>query len=112
MEETLAQKRARLILQVQGGQLTATEAAAQLNVSTKTYYEWQQRALDALVSAMIDRPTGRPGTEEDPEVKSLRRENADLKEKLALSTRAEEVKEMIRRELASLEAGQKKQKAR
>jgi DNA-binding XRE family transcriptional regulator len=43
--EDLAQRRAEIIVQVQSGQLTATEAARQLGVSRKTYYQWERRAL-------------------------------------------------------------------
>jgi hypothetical protein len=49
---------ATLILQVCAGQLTATEAARQLGVSRKTYYQWEARALRSLMQGL--RP-GRPG---------------------------------------------------
>lgn len=56
--ELQAQRRAALIVQVQCGQITATEAAAQLGISRKTYYEWEKRALSAMVG--VAGSAGRP----------------------------------------------------
>jgi len=43
MSDDLAQKRARIIMQVRGGTMTAEEGANQLGVSRKTYYEWEKK---------------------------------------------------------------------
>lgn len=40
-KDKLAIERAEVILKVQSGELTATEGAAMLKVSRKTYYEWE-----------------------------------------------------------------------
>ena len=81
-QEQLARRRAALIVQVQCGQITATEAAAQLGVSRKTYYEWEKRALNALVAALVDRPGGRPLTPGDPEKAALQEQKQSLQEQL------------------------------
>jgi DNA-directed RNA polymerase specialized sigma24 family protein len=46
-EKKLARERAAIILQVRSGALTATEGAERLGISRKTYYEWEDRALQA-----------------------------------------------------------------
>ena len=56
------QQRAALILQVRSGQMTAQEAAQQLGVSRQQYYRWEKRALQAMLSALMARPKGRPKT--------------------------------------------------
>ena len=47
-----ARQRAELILQVRSGQLSATAAAQTLGISRQQYYQWEQRALSALLSAV------------------------------------------------------------
>jgi transposase len=79
-QELQAQRRAALIVQVQCGQITATEAAAQLGVSRKTYYEWEKRALSAMVTALQDRPGGRPATPRDPQKETLQQQTQELQE--------------------------------
>ena len=85
----MARKRAEIILKVRNGQLTATEAARELGVSRKTYYKWENRALEAMVNALEDRNGGRPIQEKDPEKEHLQkelvileREKAKLEERL------------------------------
>jgi len=73
-----ARRRATLILKVQSGAITATEAATALGVSRKTYYEWERRALQSLLMAMKDRPAGRPSTPTNPEKEQLQNRVADL----------------------------------
>ena len=57
-------QRAELIMKVRCGLMTATEAAAQLGVSRKTYYQWERRGLSALVDGHCDQRAGRPETPE------------------------------------------------
>ena len=73
----------QVILAVLAGQLKVTEAASQLGVSRKTYYEKQERALTAMREALKDRPTGRPLNPVDPE-------KEELQEELEASRRAQE----------------------
>ena len=81
--EELARRRAALIVQVQSGLITAKEAARQLGVSRKTYYEWERRALAAMVQALADRPGGRPATPRpDPEKQTLETQAQQLEHKV------------------------------
>ena len=52
-EKKLARDRAAIILQVRSGALTAVEGAERLGVSRKTYYEWEDRALQAMALAFV-----------------------------------------------------------
>lgn len=68
------------ILAVWAGRSTATEAAQRLNISRKTYYQWETRAMDGLRQGVQQLPAGRPRTALDPEQKALERENRRLQE--------------------------------
>jgi transposase len=58
-QQSLAPKRAQLIIQVRSGSLSAKEAARQLQTSRKTYYKWERRGLAAMVKALANGKTGR-----------------------------------------------------
>jgi transposase len=60
MKPNSARQRAELIMKVRCGILTAKQAAAQLGVSRKTYYKWEQRGLAALLQGLDDQQAGRP----------------------------------------------------
>ena len=77
-QEALARRRAELIVQVQGGLLTATEAARRLGVSRKTYYQWERRALGGMIEALQDKEGGRPPRPQDPQKEGLRKRVEDL----------------------------------
>jgi len=76
MKQDRARQRAEMIMKVRCGILTAKEAAAQLGVSRKTYYKWEQRGLAALLEGLDDQQAGRP--------KKPQRES-DLEKQLARS---------------------------
>jgi transposase-like protein len=73
--------------------MTATEGAAALGVSRKTYYKWENRALGAMLDGLEDRDTGRPelpGPSRDEvelkkELEELHRQNELLEKKLELA---------------------------
>jgi transposase len=94
--EKEACQRLDAIMKVRAGLLTVTEAAQFLNVSRKTYYEWEERALQAVTPALQNRPPGRPPTLEDPEKERLRREVADLQEDVEEMTQALRVIRVLR----------------
>jgi len=77
-EKRLARRRAELIVQVQSGLMTATEAARQLGVSRKTYYQWERRALSGMVDALQGKTGGRPSKPQDPEQEPLRKRLSEL----------------------------------
>lgn len=86
-----ARLRAELIMKVRCGLLTAQQAAEQLGVSRKTYYQWEERGLSALLSSLADKGSGRPSPPVDSEKQALQRqleqahrECAILQHKMAL----------------------------
>jgi transposase len=99
-----ARRRAALIVQVQCGQITAKEAAAQLGVSRKTYYQWEKRALQALVGSQMERLGGRPATPRDAEKEQLQQQTTQLQDQLQVL----EQTQAIRQQLAELERSKKK----
>ena len=102
-EEPKAQERQRVILEHLRGQLSATQAALELGMSRKTFYEWLQRAMVGMLSALQDRPTGRPAQSMDPEKKQLLEELETLeKERLVLENRLR-IQEAIRQMLNELQ---------
>ena len=56
-----------------GGRLTSAEAAGQLGVSRKTFYEWREKALRGMEAALRDAEPGRPPNPVDPEKEELRK---------------------------------------
>jgi transposase-like protein len=96
-----SQQRAALILQVRSGQLTAEQAARQLGVSRQTYYKWEQRALQALLTALEDQPTGRPKGESDPEKEALQTRVEQLEEQVQLFQERETLRQMVTKIMAA-----------
>ena len=94
-ERKLARERASIILQVRSGALTATEGAERLGVSRKTYYEWEDRALEAMALALVNHPAGRPPVPLDAEKEELQRKVRDLEKKLYRAEKTIEVKDLL-----------------
>jgi len=99
--QTQAQQRALLIMQVRTGQLTATAAAQQLNLSRKTYYQWENRGLNALLESQIEQPPGRPPKEADPEKEQLRRKVAQLEQQITELEQVQKLREIVQQLQAS-----------
>ena len=94
-DKKLARERAMVILQVRSGALTAKEGAKLLGVSRKTYYEWEEKSLKAMVLALENRPSGRPPVLIDEEKETLRERVRELEKKLDLAEKTIEVKELL-----------------
>lgn len=94
-ERKLARKRASIILQVRSGAISATEGAERLGISRKTYYEWEDRALQAMAQALENHVPGRPPVPLDAEKQALQRKVRDLEKKLDLAEKTIEVKELL-----------------
>ncbi len=94
-DEERARLRASVVFAVRSGQITAEEGARRLGVSRKTYYEWENRALQAMTEAMEDKAPGRPGIPHDEEKERLNQEIAELKEKLFVAEKTTEVRDML-----------------
>ena len=90
-KELSARKRAEVIFSVRGGLCTASDGAAELGVSRKTFYQWENKALAAMAGALEEKDAGRPEqSDKDKEI-------AELKEKLSL---LEKEREEERRQFA------------
>lgn len=95
-----ARQRATIILKVRSGQLTATQAAGQLGISRQRYYQWEKRALQALLTALESQPKGRPRKlATDPEKQAL----LDRMEQLEQQVQLYEQKERLRTLLKKME---------
>lgn len=94
----LARRRAALILQVRSGRLSASAAARHLGVSRKTYYQYEQRALQGMLQALQPGVPGRPRSQPAPELISLRHQLEQLEQEL-LTTRQRAHLRLIVREL-------------
>jgi transposase len=94
-EKKLARERAAVILEVRSGKLTATEGAQRLQVSRKTYYEWEDRALQAMAQALENHSPGRPPVPVDPEKEELQGKVQELEKKLYLAEKTIEVKDLL-----------------
>jgi len=94
-EKKLARERASIILQVRSGSLTATEGAERLGVSRKTYYQWEDRALQAMALALENHSPGRPPVPLDAEKEELQRQVRDLEKRLYLAEKTIEVKDLL-----------------
>jgi hypothetical protein len=95
-----ARQRAEVIFKVRSGQLTATEAAQALGISRQQYYQWEQRALQALLTALENQPTGRPKNPPDPEKEALQRRVQQLEQQLL----EHQQKEQLRQKLKAIRA--------
>ena len=94
-ERKLARERAAIILQVRSGALTATEGAERLEISRKTYYEWEDRALKAMALALENHSPGRPSVPPDAEKEELQSKVRDLEKRLYLAEKTIEVKDLL-----------------
>jgi len=93
--ESLARRRAQIIVQVQSGQLTATEAARRLGVSRKTYYQWERRALQGMMEALQDKEAGRPSKPLDPEKEGLQKRLEDLAERERIRQQTDRIRSAV-----------------
>ena len=84
-----------MILKVRSGQMTATAAAQALGISRQQYYQWEQRALQALLSALEDQPTGRPKTPTDPEKEALQRRVQQLEQEVQRQQQREALRQLL-----------------
>ena len=91
-----ARLRAELILKVRSGQMTATEASQTLGISRQQYYQWEQRALQALLSALKDQPTGRPKKPADPEKEQLQLRVKQLEQQVQHQQQREQLRQLLR----------------
>lgn len=97
-------------MKVRSGFITATEGAALLGVSRKTYYKWENRALEAIMSELEEKPPGRPETpEHEHREAELQRRIETLEKEKQLLEKQMELKDMVHQ--LKLEAAVQGQKA-
>lgn len=89
-----AQERMKVFMKVQAGIITAARGAQELGISRQAYYEWETRGMEALMSGMSDRPTGRPRTEPPTVVKKLEKKVDRLEEELFLQKKMNEINKL------------------
>jgi len=106
MSDEKARIWAEKIIAVRSGKLTAREAALELSVSRKTYYEKENRALAAIVEALRDQPAGRPPQKTDQEKENLQRKVKTLEEENLLLRSSLRIREVMRE--AETEGGKKR----
>jgi transposase len=118
-DQELARLRASVIVAVRSGQITAEEGSRRLGVSRKTYYEWENRALQALTEALEDREPGRPAAPQDKEKQQLQKKITELENELFIAKKTDEVRNMLHlyelqkaKEKKAQEKKQKKKKKR
>jgi transposase len=94
-DRELARKRVAIMVAVRGGKLSVEDAARELGISRKTYYEWEQKALGAMTEAMTNRPAGRPSTKLDPQVQALQRRVKDLENEVIMLQETQEARTLL-----------------
>ena len=98
-----AKRRADLIMEVRVKRKSLTEAADELEVSRKTFYEWEERGLTAMVEALMDREPGRPAKPRpDPERLRLEKQVQEQQkeiEQLRLMARIRDILDPLRQPL-------------
>ena len=78
-----ARRRAEMILKVRSGEITATEAARLLGMSRKTYYQWEDRALQGMLEGLTEKEPGRPqAPKPDPQKALLEKKVAELEKRI------------------------------
>lgn len=90
-----ASQRAEVIFKVRSGQMSATAAAQALGISRQQYYQWEQRALRALLSSLEDQPTGRPKTPTDPEKDQLQHRVEQLEQQVQHYEQKEQLRQLL-----------------
>jgi transposase len=98
-----AQTRAEQIFKVRSGQMTAKAAAQALGISRQQYYQWEARALKALLNALEDQPTGRPREATDPEKTVLQHRVQQLEQQVQAYERKEQLRQLLNQWEASTE---------
>lgn len=91
--------------------MTATAAAQELGISRQQYYQWEQRALQALLASLEDQPTGRPKTPTDPEKEQLQHRVEQLEEQVLDYQQKEQLRQLLNQwEQSQLPPSKKKPK--
>ena len=83
-------------MKVRSGFMTATEGAAQLGVSRKTYYKWENRALEGMLKELGEKSPGRPGIpEHEHHEAELKKRIKELEKEKQLLEKQMELKDLV-----------------
>jgi transposase len=96
--EEQARQRAAVIWRVRSGAITARQAARELGVSRKTYYQWEARAMEGMLAALKNQPAGRPvriDAAQQQEQQLLTSRIQTLEQELTLARQTVEVKNIL-----------------
>ena len=93
--EQLVQLWMEKIVQVQSGLLTASAAAKQMNMSRKTYYQKERRALSGMRAGLLQKDSGRPRNPFDEEKEKLKTEMHELREEVTRLHQVQRVREVM-----------------
>lgn len=86
----------KAFLEVRGGILSVTDAAQRLGISRKTWYERENRLMQALLEAGTPKPPGRPSSQADPQTQMLRSENQSLRQQVVVLEQRSRIQQMLR----------------
>jgi transposase len=93
-----ARQRATIILKVRSGQITATQAAQELGISRQQYYQWEKRALTAMLDALESQPSGRPkNPTTDPAKQALLDRMQQLEQQVQLYEQKERLRNLLKK---------------
>lgn len=95
-QEQEVRERTAVIMKVQAGLMTPTEAAQKLGISRKTYYELEAKALSGLMQAIARGKTGRPKNAVDEEKEAMAKEIKALKQQVALNQMTIKIRELFK----------------
>ena len=98
------------VIQVRSGLMKAAEAARRLGISRKTYYKREKRVLAAMMAALADRSSGRPGVEVDEEKERLKAKVADLEQERTLLQNRLRIRDLLNAPLVEQPAKKKGRK--
>ncbi len=83
-------------MKVRSGFMTATEGAALLGVSRKTYYKWENRALEGMLKELEEKSPGRPETpEHEHHEAELKKRIEELEKEKQLLEKQMELKNLV-----------------
>lgn len=112
VQESRARQRMLLILQVQAGTKTATQAAAELGMSRQAFHQWEKRGLHALLQAMEEQAPGRPAAPVDPEKEALKEQVQRLEHDLAITEQIAEMRGSLLRQLEQESAQEQRERSK
>ena len=104
-KERLARRWVELIVAVWSCRLCVTEAARKMEVSRKTFYQKEARALEGMLQGLMAQEPGRPRREVDVEKEALRQRNQELEELLRGMEQRWHIREVLSSDSSVTESG-------